>query len=118
MINIIDNFNPNKDKENSGLQKLEETNDINCEKPEDIVNHILIDENWRNILLRNKMKYMGVACGILPSSIICSVIDIVQDFAPYKLINKKNRIIFVIFYYFFINCNIITNYNQAIKKEV
>ena len=45
MINIIDNFNPNKDKENSGLQKLEETNDINCEKPEDIVNHILINEN-------------------------------------------------------------------------
>ena len=89
MINIIDNFNPNKDKENSGLQKLEETNDINCEKPEDIVNHILINENWRNMLLRNKMKYMGVACGILPSSIICSAIDIVQDFTPYKLINIK-----------------------------
>ena len=41
------------------------------------------------MLLRNKMKYMGVACGILPSSIICSAIDIVQDFTPYKLINIK-----------------------------
>ncbi len=64
--------------------RIFETVIFKTEKPEDIVNHILIDENGRNMLLSNKMKYMGVACDILPSNIICSVIDIVQDFTPYR----------------------------------
>ena len=61
------------------------------ENPEDIVTHILKDENGRNILLSNKMKFIGIGCCILPSNKICSVIDIVQDFIPYKK-SKKNNI--------------------------
>ena len=37
------------------------------ENPEDIVNHILKGENGRNMLLSNKMKYIGIGCCILPS---------------------------------------------------
>ena len=61
------------------------------ENPEDIVNHILKDENGRNMLLSNKMKFIGIGCCFLPSNKICSVIDIVQDFIPYKK-SKKNNI--------------------------
>ena len=61
------------------------------ENPEDIVTHILKDENGRNMLLSNKMKFIGIGCCILPSNKICSVIDIVQDFIPYKK-SKKNNI--------------------------
>ena len=64
--------------------RIFETVVFNTDNPEDIVNHILIDEKGRNMLLSNKMKYIGVACDILPSNIICSVIDIVQDFIPYN----------------------------------
>ena len=64
--------------------RIFETVVFKTNNPEDIINHILIDENGRNMLLSNKMKYIGVACDILPSNIICSVIDIVQDFFPYK----------------------------------
>ena len=61
------------------------------ENPEDIVNHILKDENGRNMLLSNKMKFIGIGCCLLPSNKICSVIDIVQDFMPFKK-SKKNNI--------------------------
>ena len=61
------------------------------ENPEDIVNHILKDENGRNMLLNNKMKFIGIGSCYLPSNKICSVIDIVQDFIPYKK-SKKNNI--------------------------
>ena len=64
--------------------RIFETVVFKTDNPEDIVNHIIIDEKGRNMLLSNKMKYIGVACDILPSNIICSVIDIVQDFIPYK----------------------------------
>ena len=67
--------------------RIFETVVFKTNNPEDIINHILVDENGRNMLLSNKMKYIGVACDILPSNIICSVIDIVQDFIPYR--NKE-----------------------------
>ena len=58
-------------------------------KPEDIVNHILKGENGRNMLLSNKMKFIGIGCCLLPTNKVCVVIDIVQDFVPYKK-SKKN----------------------------
>ena len=48
------------------------------------------------MLLSNKMKFIGIGCCILPiNNQICSVIDIVQDFMPYKKskIPKMNIII-------------------------
>ena len=41
------------------------------ENPEDIVNHILKDENGRNMLLNNKMKFIGIGSCYLPSNKIC-----------------------------------------------
>ena len=59
------------------------------ENPEDIVNHILKGENGRNMLLSNKMKFIGIGCCILPSNKICSVIDIVQEFVSFG--NNQNN---------------------------
>ena len=64
--------------------KVFETVVFKINNSEEIVNHILFDDKGRKILLSNKMKYIGVACSILPSNITCSVIDIVQDFYPFK----------------------------------
>ena len=69
--------------------RIFETVVFKTNNPEDIVNHILLEEKGRNMLLSGKMKYIGIACDILPSNIICSVIDIVQDFIPFR--NKENR---------------------------
>jgi len=60
------------------------------EKPEDIVNHILKGENGRNMLLSDKMKFIGIGCCLLPSNKVCAVIDIVQDFLPFKQSRKNN----------------------------
>ena len=86
--------------------RIFETVVFKTNNPEDIINHILRDENGRNMLLSNKMKFIGIACDILPSNIICSVIDIVQDFIPYK--NNENL-------YEDINYN--NNYNIKIKYK-
>ena len=64
--------------------RIFETVVFKTDNSEDIVNHILLDEKGRNMLLSSKMKYIGIACDVLPSNIICSVIDIVQDFVPFK----------------------------------
>ena len=57
---------------------------IKMDNPEDIINHILMEEKGRNMLLSYKMKYIGIACALFPSNLLCSVIDIVQDFVPFK----------------------------------
>ena len=75
------------------------------EKPEDIVNHILKGENGRNMLLSNKMKFIGIGCCLLPSNKVCAVIDIVQDFLPFKQ-SKRN------------NINIKYNINNINKKDI
>ena len=75
---------------------------LDIENAEDIVYNILKDENGRNMLLSNKMKYIGIGCCKLPSNIFCTVIDIVQDFTPFK----KNR---NIKYNNYISNNISTN---------
>ena len=71
--------------------RIFETVIFKTNNPEDIVNNILVDEKGRNMLLSNKMKFIGIACDILPSNIICSVIDIVQDFIPYKTKEDINK---------------------------
>jgi len=58
------------------------------DNPDDIVNHILSQEKGRNMLLNYKMKYIGIACDILPNNYICTVIDLVQDFVPFT--HKRN----------------------------
>ena len=40
--------------------RIFETVVFRTNNPEDIINHILTDENGRNMLLSNKMKYLGV----------------------------------------------------------
>ena len=70
--------------------RIFETVVFKTDNPEDIINHILKDEKGRNMLLSNRMKYIGIACDLLPSKIACSVIDIVQDFIPYR--NKEEEI--------------------------
>ena len=84
--------------------RIFETVVFKTNNPEDIVNHILRDENGRNMLLSNKMKFIGIACDILPSNIICTVIDIVQDFIPYKNNEKSNK-----------DINFNNNYNNNLK---
>ena len=54
---------------------------------EEIVFQIIKEKKGRNIILCPKMKFIGIACGLILSTNICAVIDIVQDFKPYK--NKK-----------------------------
>ena len=57
---------------------------------EEIVEHILNDEKGKNMLLNFKMKYIGIACDYLPSQKLCTVIDIVQDFIPFKRMKQEN----------------------------
>ena len=64
--------------------RIFETVLIKMDNPEDIINHILMEEKGRNMLLSYKMKYIGIACALFPSNLLCSVIDIVQDFVPFK----------------------------------
>ena len=67
--------------------RIFETVLIKMDNPEDIINHILMEEKGRNMLLSYKMKYIGIACALFPSNLLCSVIDIVQDFVPFKIKN-------------------------------
>ena len=60
--------------------------------PDDIVYHILKEEKGRNMLLSYKMKYIGIACGMLPSNYLCTIIDIVQDFVPFTAKKNNNNI--------------------------
>ena len=70
--------------------RIFETVLFKMDNPDDIVYHILKEEKGRNMLLSYKMKYIGIACGMLPSNYLCTIIDIVQDFVPFTA--KKNNI--------------------------
>ena len=71
--------------------KIFESVIMNSSCAEEIVNKLLRDEKARNMILSPKMKYIGIACGYLPKwNNICTVIDIVQDFAVYKDIDNGN----------------------------
>ena len=72
--------------------RIFETVLFKMDNPEDIVFHILREEKGRNMLLSHKMKYIGIACDMLPSNFMCTVIDIVQDFIPYRNIPNSNNI--------------------------
>ena len=69
--------------------RIFETVLFKMDNPDDIVNHILMEEKGRNMLLSYKMKYIGVACNYVTPNLICSVIDIVQEFIPYKDLNNQ-----------------------------
>ena len=64
--------------------RIFETVLFKMDNPDDIVNHILSEEKGRSMLLNHKMKYIGIACDILPTNFICTIIDIVQDFVPFR----------------------------------
>jgi len=70
--------------------RIFETVVFKTDRAEDIVNYILFEEKGRNMILNNKMKYIGISCGILPQKIMCTVIDIVQDFIPFDRKVKKD----------------------------
>ena len=70
--------------------RIFETVVFKTDRAEDIINYILLEEKGRNMLLSNKMKYIGISCGIIPQKMMCTVIDIVQDFIPYDRKNKEN----------------------------
>ena len=72
--------------------RIFETVLFKMDNPEDIVNYILREEKGRNMLLNYKMKYIGIACDMLPSNFMCTVIDIVQDFIPYREKQNLNNI--------------------------
>ena len=71
--------------------RIFETVLFKMDNPDDIVYHILKEEKGRNMLLSYKMKYIGIACDMLPSNYICTVIDIVQDFVPFRAKNNNEN---------------------------
>ena len=87
--------------------RIFETVLFKMDNPEDIVNHILREEKGRNMLLNHKMKYIGVACDLLSSNLICTVIDIVQEFVPYRNKNKNNS-----------NNNLNNNFNDNLDNNI
>ena len=72
--------------------RIFETVLFKMDNPEDIVNHILREEKGRNMLLSYKMKYIGIACDLVSPNLICTVIDIVQDFIPFRDKNNASNI--------------------------
>ena len=72
--------------------KIFETVLFELDNHEAIINHILIEPKGRNMLLSNEMKFIGVSCDLIDSDLLCTVIDIVQDFIPYKGNNNINNI--------------------------
>ena len=70
--------------------KIFETVLFELDNSEDIVNHILKEEKGRNMLLSNEMKFIGIYCDLIDTNLLCTIIDIVQDFAPFKE-NKENN---------------------------
>ena len=72
--------------------KIFETVLFELDKPDIIVNHILREEKGRNMLLSQEMKFIGISCDLIDNNLLCTVIDIVQDFIPFKETNKINNI--------------------------
>ena len=70
--------------------KIFETVLFELDNSEDIVNHILKEEKGRNMLLSNEMKFIGIYCDLIDTNLLCTIIDIVQDFSPFKD-NKENN---------------------------
>ena len=72
--------------------KIFETVLFELNNPEEIVNHILLEEKGRNMLLSSEMKFIGISCDLIDSNLMCTIIDIVQDFIPFKSTNNINNI--------------------------
>ncbi len=95
--------------------RIFETVLFKMDNPEDIVNHILKEEKGRNMLLSYKMKYIGISCDIISSNLICTIIDIVQDFVPYK--DKNNNVNINENIDNIIDININDNFNKKINTR-
>ena len=72
--------------------KIFETVLFELDNPDEIINHILREEKGRNMLLSQEMKFIGVSCDLIDTNLLCTVIDVVQDFIPFKNSNNKNNI--------------------------
>ena len=72
--------------------KIFETVLFELDNPDEIVDHILKEEKGRNMLLSQEMKFIGVSCDLIDTNLLCTVIDVVQDFIPFKNSNNKNNI--------------------------
>ena len=72
--------------------KIFETVLFALDNPDEIVDHILKEEKGRNMLLSQEMKFIGVSCDLIDSNLLCTVIDVVQDFIPFKRTNNINNI--------------------------
>ena len=72
--------------------KIFETVLFELDNPDEIINHILREEKGRNMLLSQEMKFIGVSCDLIDTNLLCTVIDVVQDFIPFKNSSNKNNI--------------------------
>ena len=72
--------------------KIFETVLFELDNPDEIINHILREEKGRNMLLSQEMKFIGVSCDLIDTNLLCTVIDVVQDFIPFKNSKNKNNI--------------------------
>ena len=72
--------------------KIFETVLFELDNPDEIINHILREEKGRNMLLSQEMKFIGVSCDLIDTNLLCTVIDVVQNFIPFKNSNNKNNI--------------------------
>ena len=65
----------------------------------EIISYILKDIKGRNVLFNEKIKYIGIACGIIENiknindCKICTIIDLVQDFDNNYLNNNNSYLI-------------------------
>ena len=57
----------------------------------EIISYILKDIKGRSVFFNAKIKYIGIACGIIEinNCKICTIIDLIQDFENYDYIKEK-----------------------------
>ena len=72
--------------------KIFETVLFELDNPDEIINHILREEKGRNMLLSQEMKFIGVSCDLIDTNLLCTVIDVVQDFIPFKNSSNYNKL--------------------------
>ena len=72
--------------------KIFETVLFELDNPDEIINHILREEKGRNMLLSQEMKFIGVSCDLIDTNLLCTVIDVVQDFIPFNNSSNINNI--------------------------
>ena len=101
--------------------KIFETVLFEVDNPDEIINHILKEEKGRNMLLSQEMKFIGVSCDLIDTNLLCTVIDVVQDFIPFKnsdnINNINNNINNNIYMMYNNNSENSSNYNYNFNKS-